>query len=81
MSGFPGGSVVETPPANAVDNGLHPWFRKIPHAPEQLSPGTPQPLSLCSRAQELQLLSLHSLEPMLNSKRSHVRSEKLAHHN
>ena len=38
MSGFPGGSVVETPPANAVDNGLHPWFRKIPHAPEQLSP-------------------------------------------
>ena len=60
MSGFPGGSVVETPPANAVDNGLHPWFRKIPHAPEQLSPGTPQPLNLCSRAQELQLLSLHT---------------------
>ena len=80
MSGFPGGSVVKTPPANAVDNGFHPWFRKLPHATEQLSPGAPQLLNLCSRAQELQLLSLHSLEPMLNNKRSHC-SEKRAHHN
>ena len=33
-----------------------PWSGKIPHAVEELSPGTPQQLSLCSRAWELQLL-------------------------
>jgi len=28
--GFPGGSVVENPPANEGDIGLDPWVRKIP---------------------------------------------------
>ena len=52
MSGFPGGAVVKNPPANAGDTGFEPWFRKIPHAAEQLSPcGT-----LRSRAGEPQLL-------------------------
>ena len=37
-------------------HGFNPWSRKIPHAMEQRSP-CPQLLSLCSRAQELQLLS------------------------
>ena len=32
--GFPGGAVVENPPANA---GFEPWSGKIPHATEQLS--------------------------------------------
>ena len=30
LSGFPGGSVVQNPPANAGDVGLNPWVRKIP---------------------------------------------------
>ena len=34
---FPGGLVVENPPANAGD-GFDPWSRKIPYAVEQLSP-------------------------------------------
>ena len=34
MQGFPGGSVVKNPPANAGDMGL------IPHAADQLSPCT-----------------------------------------
>ena len=33
---FPGGAVVENPPANAGD-GFEPWSGKIPHAAEQLS--------------------------------------------
>ena len=36
--GFPGGSVVKNPPANAGDTGSEPWSGKIPHAMEQLSP-------------------------------------------
>ena len=30
MSGFPGGSVVKSPPANAGRPGFDPWVRKIP---------------------------------------------------
>ena len=36
--GFLGDSVVKHPPSNAGDTGFDPWFRKIPHAMEQLSP-------------------------------------------
>ena len=32
--GFPSGAAVKNPPANAGE----PWYRKIPHAAEQLSP-------------------------------------------
>ena len=38
-------------------HGFDPWARKIPHVAEHLSPW-PQLQSLCSRAQEPQLLSL-----------------------
>ena len=38
--GFPGGAVLENPPANAGDIRFHPWSGKIPHAAEQLSPCT-----------------------------------------
>ena len=34
---FPGGTVVENPPAN-TGHGFEPWPGKIPHAAEQLSP-------------------------------------------
>ena len=37
--GFPGGAVVENPPANAGDMGSIPG-PGIPHATEQLSPCT-----------------------------------------
>jgi len=51
--GFPGGSVVKNPPANIGDMG------SIPDLGGSLMPQSnwahaPQPLSLCSRAQELQ---------------------------
>ena len=36
--GFPGGTVVKNPPANAGGRGFEPWSGKIPHAVEQLSP-------------------------------------------
>ena len=45
--GFPGGSVVKNPPANAGDTGLIPDLER--------SRG-PQLLSLCSEAHELELL-------------------------
>ena len=35
---FPGGGVVENPPADAGDTGSIPRSGKIPHAAEQLSP-------------------------------------------
>ena len=40
LLGFPGGSLVKNPQANAGDTGSIPWSRKIPHAMEQLSPCT-----------------------------------------
>ena len=49
--GFPGGSVVRTPPANAGDTGLIPDPARSPHAAEQQS-HAPQLLSLCPRATE-----------------------------
>ena len=35
--GFPGGSAVRSPLANAGDTGLEPWSGRIPHAVEGLS--------------------------------------------
>ena len=43
LRGFPGVSVVKNLPANVGDtdwSGFDPWSGKIPHAAEQLSPGT-----------------------------------------
>ena len=36
IEGFPGGSVLKNLPANAVDVGLIPASREIPHAEEQI---------------------------------------------
>ena len=36
--GFPGGAVVENPPANAGDTGSSPGLGRFPHAAEQLGP-------------------------------------------
>ena len=54
--GFPGGSVVKNPPANAEDKGLIPdlgWS----HMPGNNEASGPQLLSLCCTAWEPQLLS------------------------
>ena len=50
--GFAGGTVVKNLPASR-GHGFEPWSGKILHATKQL-------LSLCSRAREPQLLSLHT---------------------
>ena len=52
--GFPGGSVVKNPPANAGDTGLIPSLGR-PHVPQSNEAHSPQLLKLCSRAGELQL--------------------------
>ena len=54
--GFPGGSVVKNPPDNAEDTGsiCHPGRSHLPRSNQAC---VPQLLSLCSRAQEPQLLS------------------------
>ena len=47
---LPGGPAVKNPPANAEDTSpiLGPWFGKISHAAEQLSPCTTNYWSLCA---------------------------------
>ena len=50
--GFPGGSVVKNPPANAGDTDLIPG-PEIFHVPRSNSAHVPQLLSLCSRARNL----------------------------
>ena len=53
--GFPGGSVVKNPPANAGDTGSSPGPGRS-HMPRISWARAPQLLSLCSRAREPQLL-------------------------
>ena len=81
---FPGGAMVENPPANAGDTGSSPWGR-IPHAAEQLSlcvtttepallAHEPQLLSLRATTTEacvLQLLKPVRREPVLHNRRGH----------
>ena len=57
--------------------GFDPWVGKIAHAAEQLS-HTPQLLSLCCGAQELQLLEPERLQLVLCNKSSHC-NEKPEH--
>ncbi|KAJ8793713.1 hypothetical protein J1605_003524 [Eschrichtius robustus] len=78
---FPGGTVVESPPANAGDTGSSPGPGR-PHMLQSNWAHAPQLLSL-----QPQLLSPRAttteavcLEPVLRNKRSH-RNEKPAHHN
>ena len=73
--GFPGGSLVKNPPADADDRSLIPAFGKTPHASGHLH--------LCATATEPELEpascnygSPRPLQPMLCYERSH-RSEKL----
>ena len=56
MQGFPGGTVVENPPANAVDMGSSPGPGRS-HMPRSSWARVPQLLSLRSGAHEPQLLS------------------------
>ena len=66
--GFPGGSVVNNPPANAED------MRSIPNPGGSHRPrGANKPV--CHN-----YCSLHTLEPVLQSKRSHC-NETLTHSN
>ena len=54
--GFPGGTLVKNPPANAGDSGSSPG-RGRSHMPWSTKARAPQLLSLSCRAHELQLLS------------------------
>ena len=38
IKGFPGGAVVQSPPADAGENGFMPRSGKIPHDAERLGP-------------------------------------------
>ena len=53
--GFPGSSVVKNPPASAENTGLIPEPGRF-HVPQSNKAHAPQPLNLCCRARETQLL-------------------------
>ena len=76
--GILGGSLVKNLPASTGHTGLIPDPGRF-HMPQSLQAHAPQPLNLCSKARELQLLSPRTLEPVFCSKRSRC-SEKPAHH-
>ena len=76
---FPGGTVVENPPVNVGDMGSIPGLGTCHVSQTHYAPA-PQLLSLCSRAQEPQLLKPVHLEPALCNKRSYC-TEKPEHHN
>ena len=65
--GFPGGSVVKNLPANAGDTGLIHALRRS-HMLGSNQVHVP-PLSLCSGAQEPQLLNPRALEPVCSTTR------------
>ena len=71
--------MVKHLPASARDMGSIPGPGGS-HKPQGSQAHVPQLLSLCSRAQDLQLLSPESLELVLCKSRSH-RNEKPACHN
>ena len=55
---FPGGSVVKDLADTAGDMGSIPGLGRS-HMPQSNEARAPQPLSLCSRARDLQLLNLY----------------------
>ena len=77
LEGFPGGTVVKNPPANAGDMGSSPGLGRS-HMPRSNKARAPQLLSLRSRAREPQLPKPTHLEPELRNKRSHL-NEKPVH--
>ena len=61
--GFPGDSVVKTPPASTADTDSIPGLGSLScHGATE--PHVPQPLGLCPRAQKPQLLKPVHLEPV-----------------
>ena len=76
---FPGGSVEKNPPADVGDAGSIPGPGRF-HVPGSNWIHVLQLLSLCSRAQKVQLWSPHALGPVLHNKRNHP-NEKPAHRN
>ena len=77
--GFPGGSSVKNLPANPGDTGSIPG-QGGPHMPPSSQVRVPQLLSLCSRAQEPQVLGPRAQDPVLCNTRSHP-NEKPSHCN
>ena len=77
--GFPCGTVVKNPPANAGDMGSSPGLGRS-HMPQSNWARVPQLLDLHSGAGEAQLLKPVRLEPMLRNGRNH-RNERPAHRN
>ena len=83
---FPGGTVVESPPANAGDTRLRPGPGRS-HMLRSNYAHAPQLLSLCSRACKPQLLSPSATTTEARVPRARARqrrgyrNEKLAHHN
>ena len=77
--GVPGGSEVMNLPSNAGDMVPIPDPGRSYRLQSNYA-RVPQILSLCSGAHKLQLLSPHTLEPVLCKKRSY-HTEKPVHHN
>ena len=67
---FPGGPVVKNPLTNTREMGLMPGQGRF-HVLWGNQTHAPQLLILCSGACELQPLSPHALEPVLQNKRNH----------
>ena len=57
--GFPGGTVVKNPPANAGDSGLSPGLGRS-HMPQSNQAHAPQPLSLCAATTEARVPRPHA---------------------
>ena len=72
---FPGGPVVNRPPAQCRGPRFDPWSKKIPHAVGQLTLYTTATDPVCH-----DYGSLRTLEPVLHNKTSHC-NEKPAHCN
>ena len=71
MRGFPGGTVVKNPPANAGDKGSSPGPGSS-HMPRSNEAHAPQLLSLRSRAQKPQLLSPRAPTTEARAPRAHA---------
>ena len=67
--------MVKNLPANAGDTGSTPGLGRS-HMPRGNEAQGPELLSLCSTAQELQLLQPQCPQPVLGNKRSHHNKEE-----
>ena len=69
--GFPGGSVVKNPLANAGDTGFHPWSGMFPHACRAVKLGRDNNWACALKATSHNYWSPHPWEPMPHNNRSH----------